>query len=108
MTQKQLAEHVGVSRQTMNAIENARIAPTIDIAIRVADVLGVSVDELFDLDYEGRPARPVRRAAVAARPPPAGLRRLTGIERDPAPAAKEPDKEVTFADLRKVIGPDAP
>jgi DNA-binding XRE family transcriptional regulator len=34
MTQKHLAERVGVSRQTMNAIENGRHAPTVDVAIR--------------------------------------------------------------------------
>ena len=57
MTQKHLAERVGVSRQTMNAIENCRHPPTVDVAIRIADVFGITVDTLFDLDYDGRPAR---------------------------------------------------
>lgn len=57
MTQKQLAELVGVSRQTMNAIENCKHAPTIDVAIRIADVLGVSVDQMFRYDYDGKPER---------------------------------------------------
>ena len=38
ITQKELADLVGVSRQTMNAIENNKHAPTIDVAIRIADV----------------------------------------------------------------------
>lgn len=57
MTRKELAECVGVSRQTMNAIENGRHAPTIAVAIRIADVFRVSVDQLFGLNYDGMPAR---------------------------------------------------
>ncbi len=57
MTQKRLAELVGVSRQTMNAIENSKHAPTIDVAIRIADVFGVSVDDLFECTYDGKPKR---------------------------------------------------
>ena len=57
MTQKRLAELVGVSRQTMNAIENSRHAPTIEVAIRIADLFGVSVDQLFEYRYDGRPTR---------------------------------------------------
>ena len=55
MTQKALAERIGISRQTMNAIENCRHAPTVTVAIRIADVFHVSVDQLFDLDYDGKP-----------------------------------------------------
>ena len=55
MTQKCLAELVGVSRQTMNAIENSKHAPTIDVAIRIADVFGISVDQLFEYGYDGKP-----------------------------------------------------
>ncbi len=55
MTQKQLAELVGVSRQTMHAIENCQHAPKIDVAIRIADVFGVLVDEVFEFDYDGKP-----------------------------------------------------
>ena len=55
MTQKQLAGLVGVSRQTMNAIENCRHAPTIDVAIRIADVFRESVGGVFEFEYEGKP-----------------------------------------------------
>ena len=47
MTQKALADQVGVSRQTINAIENNKHAPPIDVAIRTADV--------FVYEYEGKP-----------------------------------------------------
>ena len=57
MTQKHLAERVGVSRQSMNAIENGRHAPTVEVAMRIADVFGITVDELFELEYPGWPAR---------------------------------------------------
>ena len=55
MTQKELAEKVGVSRQTMNAIENNKHAPTIDVAIRIADVFREAVDTVFEYEYDGRP-----------------------------------------------------
>lgn len=56
MTQKQIAELVGVSRQTMSAIENCQHAPTVDVAIWIADVFGVTVDQLFSLDDAATPA----------------------------------------------------
>lgn len=69
MTQKELANRVGVSRQTLNAIENCRRAPTITVAIRIADVFGLSVDALFNFNYDGKPAgRVIASDADAARP----------------------------------------
>lgn len=47
MTQKQLAEAVGVSRQTMNAIEKGDYNPTIKLCISICKVLGKTLDELF-------------------------------------------------------------
>lgn len=47
MTQKDLAEAVGVSRQTMNAIEKGDYNPTIKLCIAICRVLGKSLDELF-------------------------------------------------------------
>ena len=55
MTQKELAEQVGVSRQTMNSIENSKHAPGIDVAIRIADVFREAVDTVFEYEYDGRP-----------------------------------------------------
>ena len=50
MTQKQLAETVGISRQTMNAIEQGDYNPTIKLCRAVCKVLGKSLDELFGED----------------------------------------------------------
>lgn len=47
MTQKALAEAVGVSRQTMNAIEQGEYNPTIKLCRAICKVLGKSLDELF-------------------------------------------------------------
>lgn len=47
MSQKDLAEEVGVSRQTMNIIENGDYNPTIRLCIRICKVLGKTLDELF-------------------------------------------------------------
>jgi putative transcriptional regulator len=47
MTQAQLAEAVGVSRQTVNALEAGNYAPSVYLALRVAAVLTTTVEELF-------------------------------------------------------------
>ena len=55
MTQKELAEQAGVSRQTINAIENNKHSPTIEVAIRIADVFREDVSDVFSYEYEGKP-----------------------------------------------------
>ncbi len=47
MTQKALAEAVGISRQTMNAIEQGEYNPTIRLCRAICKVLGKSLDDLF-------------------------------------------------------------
>ncbi|MCD8367163.1 MAG: helix-turn-helix transcriptional regulator [Clostridiales bacterium] len=47
MTQAQLAAAVGVSRQTMNAIEQGTYNPTIKLCRAICKVLGKTLDELF-------------------------------------------------------------
>lgn len=47
MTQKALAEAVGISRQTMNAIEQGEYNPTIKLCREICKVLKKSLDELF-------------------------------------------------------------
>lgn len=103
MTQKQLAKRVGVSRQTMNAIENCRHAPTIDVAIRIADVFGITVDQLFTLDYEGRPIPratttvvDVARSAVATKDP-------IEVAYEDDPPENEGGGRPIFAELAKII-----
>ena len=52
LTQKDLAEIVGVSRQTINAIEKGEYNPTIKLCRKLCRVLGKSLDELFGEDDE--------------------------------------------------------
>lgn len=47
MTQKDLAEAVGISRQTMNAIEQGEYNPTIKLCRTICKVLGGTLDDLF-------------------------------------------------------------
>ena len=47
MSQQQLAESVGVSRQTIIAIESGDYNPTIKLCIAICKVLGKTLDELF-------------------------------------------------------------
>lgn len=49
MTQAELAEMVGVTRQTINAIERGKYAPSLDVAFLIAEALGVPLDEVFSL-----------------------------------------------------------
>ena len=47
ISQEELAKRCGVSRQTINAIENDKYDPTLSLAFRLARELGLTVDELF-------------------------------------------------------------
>ena len=49
-TQQQLAEAVGVSRQSINSIERDRYVPSLLLALTFAKVFGCSTDDLFDLE----------------------------------------------------------
>jgi putative transcriptional regulator len=50
MTQQQLAEAVGVSRQTINAIESGKFVPSTVLALKIAQNFGKSVEEIFQLE----------------------------------------------------------
>ena len=47
MTQKDLAEAIGISRQTMNAIEKGDYCPSLKLCIEICKVVGKTLDELF-------------------------------------------------------------
>ena len=47
LSQEQLAEKVGVSRQTINMIENNDYNPTILLCLKICKILGKTLDELF-------------------------------------------------------------
>lgn len=48
MTQQELAEKTGVSRQTIIAVEAGRYSPSLELAFRIADAFGVKINEVFD------------------------------------------------------------
>ena len=52
MTQLELAERVGASRQTIIALEAGKYTPSLELAFRLADVLGVPVGEVFECKKE--------------------------------------------------------
>jgi putative transcriptional regulator len=47
MTQAELAERIGVTRQTLIAIEQGRYSPSLEMAFRIARVFGVVLDDVF-------------------------------------------------------------
>lgn len=52
MTQQQLSEAIGVSRQTINAIESSRFVPSTVLALKMARLFKKPVEELFQLEEE--------------------------------------------------------
>ena len=50
MTQKDLADRVGVTRQTIVAIENAKYSPTLELAILISRVFGKPLEEVFNIE----------------------------------------------------------
>ena len=51
-TQQQLAEAIGVSRQTINAIESGKFVPSTVLALKMAHIFEKPVEEIFTLDDE--------------------------------------------------------
>lgn len=53
MTQAQLADRVGLTRQTIIAIEQGRYSPSLEVAFKIAHVFGVPLDQVFGYPKEG-------------------------------------------------------
>lgn len=53
MTQAELGERVGVTRQTIAAIEQGKYSPTLETAFKIADVFEVKLDEVFSWEAGG-------------------------------------------------------
>lgn len=49
-TQQDLAEKIGVSRQTINALEAGKYVPSTVLALKLSRLFGKSVNEIFDLE----------------------------------------------------------
>lgn len=52
LRQEDLADVVGVSRQTIISIENGRYNPSLELAWRLSRALGVSIEDLFEFEKE--------------------------------------------------------
>lgn len=52
LTQDQLAQEVGVSRQTINSIEKGRYVPSTVLALKLSRVFGVTINEFFTLEVD--------------------------------------------------------
>ncbi|MFB0537488.1 MAG: helix-turn-helix transcriptional regulator [Anaerolineae bacterium] len=52
MTQQELADKLGVTRQTIHAIERGKFNPSTRLALQIAKVFGVSLEEIFFLEGE--------------------------------------------------------
>ena len=50
LRQEDLAEKLGVTRQTIIAIENNKYDPTLELAMKISEFFGVSVNEIFKLE----------------------------------------------------------
>ncbi|MCG9970616.1 helix-turn-helix transcriptional regulator [Christiangramia crocea] len=48
MTQAQLAEETGVSRQTINAIEKGKFDPSLPLAFKISRLFGLPIEEIFE------------------------------------------------------------
>lgn len=54
MTQQQLADKVGVTRQTIVTIEKGNYSPSLELAFRIARVFNLSIEEVFSFEEEIR------------------------------------------------------
>jgi putative transcriptional regulator len=50
MTQQALADRIGVTRQTVNAIELGKYSPSLEVAFRIARVFATPIDDVFAFD----------------------------------------------------------
>ncbi|MGB7214875.1 MAG: helix-turn-helix transcriptional regulator [Gammaproteobacteria bacterium] len=59
-SQAELAERVGVSRNSINAIENGKFDPSLPLAFRIADVFGLKIEDIFLRDEDSSGQRSAR------------------------------------------------
>nr|WP_281180135.1 helix-turn-helix transcriptional regulator [Nocardia acidivorans] len=52
MTQADLADRIGVTRQTVNAIEQGKYSPSLEMAFQIARVFGIALDDVFEYPEE--------------------------------------------------------
>lgn len=52
LTQEELAQKIGVSRQTIIAIEKGNYTPSVLLALKIASIFKVSIEDIFSITYE--------------------------------------------------------
>lgn len=52
LTQQDLADRVGCSRQTIHSIESGKFVPSVELALKISSILGCKVEDLFQLKKE--------------------------------------------------------
>lgn len=57
MTQQELADHAGVTRQTIVAIEKQSYSPSLELAFRIARAFGLAVEDVFSFDEDNDTGR---------------------------------------------------
>lgn len=57
MTQQALADRVGITRQTVIALERGKYYPSLELAFLIADVFGVALEEVFQRQRESPPSK---------------------------------------------------
>ena len=53
MTQQELADRIGIRRETILHLENNRYNPSLEMALKIAQVFDLQVEELFQLEEKG-------------------------------------------------------
>jgi len=67
MTQQALAGHIGVTRQTVNAIELGKYSPSLEVAFRIAAAFARPLDEVFQYQEPNSPAASATAAQIRIR-----------------------------------------
>jgi putative transcriptional regulator len=57
-SQAELAERLGVSRQTVNAVETERYEPSLGLAFKIADLFAMRIEEVFQPNRNGEAPKP--------------------------------------------------
>ena len=55
ISQEKLGKLIGVSRQTINAIENRRVQPTVLVALKMSRIFKIPIEKLFELEPNEEP-----------------------------------------------------
>jgi putative transcriptional regulator len=69
MSQAELGQRIGVTRQTIAAIEAGKYSPTLEAAFRIADVFQVPLEEAFQWNSNGAGSQVDGETRLALRPP---------------------------------------